>query len=51
MKRFYFQYQTEAMPKGISIEHSVPVIKYLITYSTNGTKKVQIESNQACLDC
>ena len=33
------------------LNSSVHVIKYLITYSTNGTKKVQTECNQACLNC
>ena len=27
LERFYFQYQTEAMPKGISIEQFCPRIK------------------------
>ena len=33
------------------LNSSVHVIKYLITYSTNGTKKVQTECNQTCLNC
>lgn len=51
IKSFYFQYQTEAMPKGISIEQfcSRNKVPYNIFY--NGTKKVQTECNQACLNC
>ena len=31
LERFYFQYQMEAIPKCISIEHTVHIIKFLIT--------------------
>ena len=35
LERFYFQYQTDAMPKGISIEHfcSCNKVPYNIFYS------------------
>ena len=47
MKRFYFQYQTEAMPKGISIEQfsSRNKVPYNIFYKWYKESAKRIESN------